>query len=76
MIEHLYELREEAKLAGEPILRDKSFELLIEKAKEKQPKKILEIGVNRGLSGIAMLLNSQSSTLTGIERSKSRCCGT
>ena len=67
MIKHLYELREEAKLAGEPILRDKSFELLIEKAKEKQPKKILEIGVNRGLSGIAMLLNSQSSTLTGIE---------
>ncbi len=67
MIKRLYELREEAKLAGEPILRDKSFKLLIEKAKEKQPQKILEVGVNRGLSGIAMLLNSPNATLSGIE---------
>lgn len=63
----IYLLREQAKKDGEPILRDKSFELLIEKVKEKQPKKILEIGVNRGLSGIAMLLHSKNASLSGIE---------
>lgn len=52
---------------GEPVLREKSFEILIEKVSEKRPKRILEIGVNRGLSGIAMLLNSEKSLLTGIE---------
>ena len=51
---------------GEPVLREKSFEILIEKVSEKRPKRILEIGVNRGLSGIAMLLNSEKSMLTGI----------
>ena len=66
-MKRIYVLREQAKRAGEPILREKSFELLIEKVKEKQPKKILEIGVNRGLSGIAMLLNSKNATLSGIE---------
>ena len=59
--------REKAKLNGEPILRDKSFELLLETVRKKQPKKILEIGVNVGLSGIAMLLTCQSASLTGIE---------
>ena len=39
----------------------------MDKVKEKQPKKILEIGVNRGLSGIAMLLNVSGASLTGIE---------
>ena len=66
-MKRIYVLREQAKGDGEPILREKSFELLIEKVKEKQPKKILEIGVNRGLSGIAMLLNSKNATLSGIE---------
>ncbi len=65
--ERLIELREQAKGCGEPILRDKSFELLLQTAKEKQPTKLLEIGVNRGLSGIGMLLESPSATLTGIE---------
>ncbi len=60
-------LREQAKAQGEPILRDKSFEILLEKVKEYRPKKILEIGVNLGLSGIAMLLTEQSANLTGIE---------
>jgi predicted O-methyltransferase YrrM len=60
-------LREKAKEQGEPILRDKSFEILLEKIKEKRPERILEIGVNLGLSGIAMLLTSQTSKLTGIE---------
>ena len=59
--------REKAKLNGEPILRDKSFDLLLETVRKKQPKKILEIGVNVGLSGIAMLLTCQNASLTGIE---------
>ncbi len=60
-------MREQAKAKGEPVLRDKSFELLLETVKRKKPFRILEIGVNVGLSGIAMLLNSPSSFLTGIE---------
>lgn len=60
-------LREKAKAQGEPVLRDKSFEILLENVKNKKPKRILEIGVNLGLSGIAMLLTCQTSLLTGIE---------
>ena len=66
-MQRVYALREEAFKAGEPILRERSFELLMETVKEKQPKKILEIGVNRGLSGIAMMLCSKDAQLTGIE---------
>ena len=66
-MKRLLQLREEAKKVGEPILRDKSFELLMQTVKEKKPKRILEIGVNLGLSSIAMLLNCQSATLSGIE---------
>ncbi len=67
LYQRLIALREEAKAFGEPVLRDKSFELLLEVANARQPQKLLEIGVNRGLSGIGMLLQSPSSTLTGIE---------
>lgn len=67
MINEIKRLRAEAKEKGNPVLREKSFELLLEKIKTKQPKKILEIGVNVGLTGIAMLLTSPSSSITGIE---------
>ena len=67
MIQEIITLREKAKLNGEPILRDKSFELLLKTVKEKKPAKILEIGVNVGLSGIAMLITSPTSSLSGIE---------
>lgn len=67
MFTKLQKLREQAKLLGEPILRDKSFELLIKTVQEKQPKSILEIGVNLGLSSIAMLLSSKEAKLSGIE---------
>ncbi len=67
MLNEIYTLRENAKAQGEPILRDKSFEILLETVRAKQPKKILEIGVNLGLSGIAMLLNSPNACLTGLE---------
>ena len=63
----IYDLREMAKQDGEPILRDKSFELLLDTIKRERPKKILEIGVNLGLSGIAMLLTERTASLTGIE---------
>ena len=66
-MERILKLRELAKEQGEPILRDKSFELLIEKVKKHQPKKVLEIGVNLGLSGIAILLNCKNAELSGIE---------
>ncbi|MBQ7348752.1 MAG: class I SAM-dependent methyltransferase [Clostridia bacterium] len=67
MLKEIIRLWEEAKKVGEPILRDKSFELLLKTVKERKPKKILEIGVNLGLSGIAMLLTCESASLTGIE---------
>ena len=67
MKQRLIQLREQAKLRGEPILRDKSFELLMQTVENKQPKKILEIGVNLGLSSIAMLLSAKNASLTGLE---------
>lgn len=67
MFDKIYELREKAKSNGEPILRDKSFEKLLEIIENKKPKRILEIGTNVGLTGIAMLLKSPISHLTGIE---------
>lgn len=60
-------LREKAKQDGEPILRDKSFEILLKMVSKYKPKKILEIGVNLGLSSIGMLMTEQSAHLTGIE---------
>ena len=66
-MDRVYELRKRAKEKGEPVLREQSFNLLIDTVKEKRPQRILEIGVNVGLSGIAMLLTSPSSRLTGIE---------
>lgn len=67
MNEEILQMRERAKLDGEPILRERSYEKLLEKVREKRPERILEIGVNLGLSGISMLLESPNSHLTGIE---------
>lgn len=67
MLNKIIELREKAKAQGNPVLRDKSFELLTKTIIEYQPKSILEIGTNVGLSGIQMLLNSPKAKLTGIE---------
>ena len=60
-------MRENAFSRGEPVLREKSFELLLNAVKKYRPKTILEIGVNEGLSGIAMLLEVPTARLTGIE---------
>ena len=67
MLNRVRQLREQAKTNGNPVLRDKSFELLLSRVREKKPNRILEVGVNVGLSGIAMLLVSENSQLTGIE---------
>ena len=67
MLNEIITLREKAKLQGEPILRDRSFELLLKTIKNKKPERILEIGVNLGLSGIAMLLTCKEAQLTGLE---------
>ena len=66
-MQRVYNLRKLASADGEPILRERSFEILLDLIEKKQPKSILEIGVNRGLSGIAMLLKSKSAKLSGIE---------
>lgn len=66
-MQRIYTLRKSAFADGEPVLREKSFEKLIQVAKELQPQNILEIGVNRGLSGIAMLLVCPNAKLSGIE---------
>ena len=72
MIKKLREKRDRARERGEPILRDRSFDLLIKTVEKYKPKKILEIGTNEGLSGIAMLLTSESAALTGIEIDEDR----
>ncbi len=66
-MQRIYTLRKGALADGEPILREKSFEKLLEVTKNLQPKNILEIGVNRGLSGIAMMLVCPNAKLSGIE---------
>ncbi len=66
-IEEIDRFRKNAISRGEPVLREKSFELLLSIIKDKKPEKILEIGANEGLSGIAMLLSSPFSSLSAIE---------
>ena len=67
MDERIYTLRQKAKENGDPILRDKSFEMLIKLVGERKPAKILEVGVNCGLTSVAMLKASPTSQLSGIE---------
>ena len=54
-LETISKLRRKASLRGEPVLREASFALLTETVKSKQPKRILEVGTNEGLSVAAML---------------------
>lgn len=67
MIEKIKELRRQAAAEGDPVLRDNSFELLLQTVKKHRPQTVLEIGVNRGLSGIAILVSQPTARLTGIE---------
>jgi len=67
LLDKVIELREEVKKNKNPILRDLSYKLLLDIVREKKPKRILEVGVNVGLTGVSMLLVSEKSFLTGIE---------
>ncbi len=67
MVEEFLRKREQAKLNHEPVLRDKSLELLVKVATENNCTKILEVGTNVGLSGVALLLANKNAHLTGIE---------
>ncbi|MDY2841987.1 MAG: class I SAM-dependent methyltransferase [Candidatus Borkfalkiaceae bacterium] len=64
-------LRTQARAAGNPVLRDGTFDFLVNLAEKKRPRKILEVGVNVGLTGAALLLVCPDSALTGIEISES-----
>ncbi len=65
--ERLISLREKSKQRDIPIIRDKSFNLLLTVVSMLKPKSILEIGTANGCSGIGMLLEAPSARLTGIE---------
>ena len=64
-------LRARAREAGNPVLRDGTFDFLVNLAEKKRPRKILEVGVNVGLTGAALLIVCPDSALTGIEISES-----
>ncbi len=66
MFEQLKTDRKNARERGNPVLREKSFDFLIEQVEKIKPKRLLEIGTNEGLSGIGMLLSCDGE-LTGIE---------
>ncbi len=65
--EYILRKRTCAKENGVPILRDASFNLLLEIARIKQPKNILEIGTAVGTTSAALLLSAKTAKLTGIE---------
>ena len=67
MLDQLLADRKLALLSGEPVLREKSFDVFIETLKEKRPKTFLEVGVNMGYSGIAAMLTLPEIRVTGIE---------
>lgn len=66
-LNEIIKLRKDAALRGEPVLREASFALLLETIEKYNPKKILEIGTNEGLSSSAMLVVAENARLTGIE---------
>ena len=63
----LKQARQVAKENGIPVLREQSYNLLLTLVAGFKPQRILEIGTAWGYSGIAMLLASPTSHLTGIE---------
>ena len=66
-LNEIIKLRKDAALRGEPVLREASFALLLETIEKYNPKRILEIGTNEGLSSSAMLVVAENTRLTGIE---------
>lgn len=66
-LNEIIKLKKDAALRGEPVLREASFALLLETIEKYNPKRILEIGTNEGLSSSAMLVVAENARLTGIE---------
>lgn len=66
-LNEIIKIRKDAALRGEPVLREASFALLLETIEKYNPKRILEIGTNEGLSSSAMLVVAENARLTGIE---------
>lgn len=66
-LNEIIKLRKDAALRGEPVLREASFALLLETIEKYNPKRILEIGTNEGLSSSAMLVVAENARLTGVE---------
>ena len=67
----LTELKNQARKNFVPVVRDRTAEKLAKICREKQPKRILEIGTAIGYSGIIML-KSCNATLVTIEKDKER----
>ena len=65
--EALKRKREEAKASGVPVADDETLQYLLLTVRAIKPKRILEIGTAVGLSGAAMLLESNEARLTTIE---------
>lgn len=63
----LIELREKSKAKKIPVIRDSSFNFLLNLVRLKKPQRILEIGMANGCSAIGMLLESQNSHISCIE---------
>lgn len=72
VLKEISEKRKDASVRREPILREKSYELLLETVEKKRPERILEIGTNEGLSAVSMMAVSENSFLTGIEIDEER----
>lgn len=72
VLSEIAEKRKNALEGGEPILREKSYKLLLETVSKKRPERILEIGTNEGLSAVSMMAVSENSLLTGIEIDEER----
>lgn len=72
VLSEIAEVRKDAFGRGEPILREKSYELLLDTIKKKRPERILEIGTNEGLSAVSMMAVSENSFLTGMEIDEER----
>lgn len=66
-IKKLKAIRAESVRNGIPVLREQTFNFLINEIRRINPNNILEIGTATGCSAIAMLLNAPNAKLTTIE---------
>lgn len=70
IIEKIKEIEEYARVNHVPIVREQTLQFLLKQLKVCEPKNILEIGTAIGYSAIQMLLISENSKLTTIEKNE------